>query len=46
MILAKGPTKVDLFLLTSATLALRRLARHKGVSQTKILTDLITKVDY
>ncbi len=41
----RGARRVDLFLPTSAALSLRRLARHKGVSQAQILADLITKAD-
>lgn len=42
----QGARRVDLFLPTSAALALRRLARHKGVSQAQIMADLITKADH
>ena len=42
----QGARRVDLFLPTSAALALRRLARHKGVSQAQIVADLITKADH
>ena len=41
----QGARRVDLFLPTSAVLALRRLARRKGVSQAQIMADLITKAD-
>lgn len=41
----QGARRVDLFLPTSAALALRRLARHKGVSQAQILANLIAKAD-
>ncbi len=42
----QGARRVDLFLPTSAVLALRRLARRKGVSQAQIMADLITKADH
>ncbi len=42
----QGARRVDLFLPTSAALALRRLARHKDVSQAQIMADLITKADH
>ncbi len=42
----QGARRVDLFLPTRAALALRRLARHKGVSQAQIMADLITKADH
>ena len=37
----QGARRVDLFLPTGAVLALRRLARHKGMSQAQVLADLI-----
>ena len=43
---SQGARRVDLFLPTSAVLALRRLARHRGVSQAQIMADLITKADH
>lgn len=42
----QGARRIDLFVPTSAALALRRLARHKGVSQAQIMADLITKGDH
>ena len=42
----QGGRRVDLFLPISAALALRRLARHKGVSQAQIMVDPITKADH
>ena len=41
----QGARRVDLFLPTGAALALRHLARLKGVSQAQIMADLITKAD-
>lgn len=42
----QGARRVALFLPTNAAPALRRLARHKGVSHAQILADPITKADY
>ena len=41
----QGARRLDLFLPTGEALALRRLARHKGVSQAQIMADLIAKAD-
>lgn len=41
----QGARRIDLFLPTGEALALRRLARHKGVSQAQIVADLIAKAD-
>ena len=41
----QGARRVDLFLPTGAALALRRLARHKGMSQAQVLADLIVQAD-
>lgn len=41
----QGARRIDLFLPTSAVLALRRLARHKGVTQAQTMADLIAKAD-
>ena len=41
----QGARRIDLFLPTGAALALRRLARHKGMSQAQVLADLIVQAD-
>ena len=41
----QGARRVDLWLPTEVALALRRLARHKGVSQARILADLVGRAD-
>ncbi len=41
----QGCRRIDLFLPTGAALALRRLARHKGMSQAQVLADLIVRAD-
>ena len=41
----QGARRVDLWLPTEVALALRRLARHRGVSQARILADLIARAD-
>ncbi len=41
----QGACRLDLFLPTTARLALRRLARRKGQSQAQIVADLLLKAD-
>ncbi len=41
----QGARRIDLFLPTGTALALRRLARHKGMSQAQVLADLIVQAD-
>ncbi len=41
----QGARRIDLLLPTGAALALRRLARHKGMSQAQVLADLIVQAD-